>query len=75
MLMAMIDTPDIIKEKNLKLHSLVPVKFSTVKLASKLFGVSKRYVRIKIIKSKCIRYVIKTKLDEIFWIKKDKNKW
>ena len=44
MLTKMIDTPGASKEKKLKLHSLFPFKHSSAKSASKMFGVSKRYI-------------------------------
>ena len=37
-------TPDVIKEKHINQHSLFLVKHSAMKSASKLFGVSKRYI-------------------------------
>ena len=50
--MAMIDTPDVSKEKHLNSHSLVPVKHSAAKSSPNLFGVSKQSIRSKTRKPK-----------------------
>ena len=51
-LMAIIGTPDINKENNLKPHSFITVRCSVVKSASSMFRVSKKSVRGKITKEK-----------------------
>ena len=47
MMVGIIDTPDVSREKKLKLDSSVAVKHSSVKSASKPIGVSKQYIRRK----------------------------
>ena len=47
MLMEMINTPEISKEKHLNSHPLVPVKHSAVKSAPNLYGLLKQYRRRK----------------------------
>ena len=71
MVAAITDTPDIIKEDDLNSHSLVLVKHSAVKSASKLFGVSNRSIRRKTREEKYKRYMIRTKLDEMSWVETD----
>ena len=70
----MINTPEISQEIDIQSHYLFPDKHSAVKSVSNLFGVSKWDIRRKTGKEKHNRYMIRTKLDEISWIKIDK-KW
>ena len=67
MLIHMVDTPDIIKQKYMDQKNPLKVKYIAVKSPTNLYGFSRKYIKRKARKLKCNIYGIK-KVNVISWI-------